>query len=289
MIPSPPAGWRSLLFVPADNARLLEKAAERSADAVILDLEDAVPPAAKEAARAALPAAAERLAAAGATLLVRVNAGWLPLVADLAAAVRPCVRALVLPKVEDAGRLKAVAEMLDEVEASKGMVPGQTGLLPLIESPAALGRLDELAAAPRVIGLALGSEDFSLQLGAPPSPASLTLPCQLLALAAATHSLMAIGLPGSLAEFRDLDAWRRHAEAARAVGMTGALCIHPAQVAVVNQAFAPDDEQLAWARAVLATWAESEKAGSGVAALDGRMIDKPVVERARALLARVGG
>lgn len=278
-------GWRSLLFVPADATRLLAKAHQREADAVILDLEDGVSPTAKPDARLRITEESSRLAGQGVPVVVRVNASWLDLIEDLHAAVGPSVRAIMLPKVEDAGQVRAVAALIGELELRAGVPQGATCLLPLIETPAGLAEVWALAATPRVIGLAFGGEDFSRALGVPPAPATLGLPCQSVALAARARGLMALGLPGSLADFQNLEAYAAIVTAGRALGMTGALCIHPAQVLIVNAGFGPTPEEIIWARRVLDLWADVERTGSGVGSLEGRMIDKPVVDLARAILA----
>lgn len=283
----PAPGLRSLLFVPADNARLLEKAHQKGADAIILDLEDGVSAAARPAARAAIADGAVRLSGGGLPVLVRINAGWRDVAADLEAAVRPGVSALVVPKVEDAGALRVLSAMIGEWEAERGLSPGGIGLVALVESPLGLERLGEIAVQERLTGLALGAEDFSLALGVEPSEAALSLPCRMIALAAAGRGLMAIGLPGSLAEFRDLAAYGATVRLARSFGMTGVLCIHPHQITVVNEAFAPAARDIAWAEAVMAAWSEAQARGVGAVAVGGRMIDRPVAERAKAILARI--
>ena len=281
--------WRSLLFVPADNPRLVEKAHQRGADALIVDLEDAVPAEGKMAAREGLCGLVQGLAGHGVDVLVRVNREETALSEDLDAAIQAAVWAIVLPKVENAASLHVVDEKIKALEARRGLPVGEIGLIALIESPGALFRLPEISAGPRVIGLALGTEDFALALGVSPTPACLTLPCQMLALAAAAADLMALGMPTSIANFSALDAYREAAETARAMGLTGALCIHPAQISVINKAFAPSPTDVAWAQAILAAWRSAEAGGTGTAALDGQMIDKPVMGRARAILASTAG
>ncbi|MFV3126143.1 HpcH/HpaI aldolase/citrate lyase family protein [Niveispirillum sp. KHB5.9] len=266
---------RSFLFVPGDRPDRIAKAGTRGADAIILDLEDAVADTAKPAARAALKASAETIRATGTAVALRINAPWRLALADIDAALEAGIDLLVVPKVADAARLAVLSEMIGD---------GPARLIALIESPAALPHLPAITAMERVAGLALGSEDFSLELGAPPTPRSLDLPCRLIALAAASRRLMALGLPLSLAEYRDLAAYGAAADDARAVGMTGALCIHPDQVAVINRAWRPDAAALNKARSVLTAWDEAQARGDVVIALDGRMIDLPVVERARRLL-----
>ncbi|WP_044530347.1 HpcH/HpaI aldolase/citrate lyase family protein [Herbaspirillum sp. B65] len=279
--------WRSLLFIPSDKPRIIEKAHMRGADALILDLEDAVPDAAKPAARSQLQEAITHLKANDASLLVRINQEDDHVVFDLQAAIRPGVDAIVVPKVEEAGRLIALASAIEHLEQQRGMPVGRIGLLALVESPAALFQLPAICAAPRLLGIALGSEDFSRELGAAPSPHSLTLPCQWLALAAAAAGIHGFGLPDSLANFQDLDRYAQTAHTAQAMGLRGALCIHPAQVAVVNAAFSPSEQDVAWALAVTSAWEKAREAGVGVVSLNGAMIDKPVVERARRMLAHL--
>lgn len=280
------SSYRSLLFVPADNRRLLENVARRGADAVILDLEDAVLPSRKREARQSLADDISRLNDQRCSVMVRINTSWLDILADLAASVSAGVTALVVPKVESASKLEVVAAMVGEWEAERGLQNGSIGLLGLIESPLGLHRAAEIAAAPRLIGLALGGEDFALSLGVEPNEASLDLPCRQLALVAAAHGISAIGLPGSLTEFSDLAAYRETAERGRRFGVGGALCIHPSQVTVINDVFMPTADELEWATNVTFAWVAAEAGGRGATAVDGRMIDRPVVERAKMVLAR---
>lgn len=277
------ADWRSLLFVAADDVARLARIASRGADAVILDLEDAVPPARKVAARVGLGAVVAGLAAQDCTVVVRINAGWSDAVADLAAAVRPGVAAIMVPKVEDDERLRCIADLIHELAVDEELIDPPT-LIALIESPRGLQNLEAIAAVPAVTGLAIGSEGFSLALRVPPSPQALDLPCRMLALAAAPCGLMAIGLPVSIATIADTDAWRAAIEHGRAIGITGALCVHPAQVALANAGFAPSADAVTRARRIVERW--DAEPDAGVILVDGRMIDRPVVEAARRTLSR---
>lgn len=281
------AAWRSLLFIPADQPRIIDKAHTRGADALILDLEDAVPAAAKPSARANLPEVIARLKTHGATILVRINQEDEYVDSDLQAAIRAGIDGIVAPKVEDAARLESLSSAIARLELQRGMPVGNIALLALLESPTALFQLPAICAAPRLLGIALGSEDFARALGTAPSRHALTLPCQWLALAAAAAGIRAFGLPDSLANFQDLDRYGATAHTAQAMGLHGALCIHPAQVAVINAAFSPSEQDIAWALAVTAAWENAHKAGLGVVSLNGAMIDKPVVERARRMLAHL--
>ncbi len=276
----PPApDWRSILFVPADKPRFIERAHERGADAIQLDLEDAVAPADKPAARTALPAAIARLAGHAQPVIVRINRGWRDACADLEAAVRPGVSAITLPKVEESGHVRVVAEMIGELERERGLPAGHIGLLLLIESPAALPRLPRLVAcSPRVIAMTLGPEDYCLAAGCEPTPEALLGPSLAVAQACAAAGRLPLGFVGSIAAFDDLDAFRVMVAQARRLGFRGAAVVHPSQVPILNAGFGPTAEELAWATRVVQAAAS---AGEGAFRLDGRMVDRPVLLRAR--------
>ena len=279
------ARWRSLLFVPADNERALAKAADRGADALILDLEDAVAERMKAKARSALGTTIAMLRSKGQhDILVRVNAtdGMRD---DILAAHKAGANAIMLPKTEKADDVAVASAILDTSPLSSS---ARMGIVALLESPAAVLAISTIAHAPRVIGLALGSEDFGLALGVPPDRANLSLPCQMLALAAATRSIAAIGLPVSLAGFADLPDYSAAAAEARAMGLTGAMCIHPAQIKSLNDAFGDSPPLREWALEILSAWEEARSQGQNVASFRGSMVDEPVVARAKAIIARSG-
>lgn len=167
-----------------------------------------------------------------------------------------------------------------------GPVPG---LIALVETPRGISALPALARVPAVVGLALGTEDFSLALGVPPEPAVLDFPSRQLALAAAERGLMALAVPVSIAQFRDMEAYAAAVDIGAAYGINGAICIHPSQVAVANRGFGVTAEERAVAERIVAAWDEATGRGASVTSLDGRMIDAPVVERARRLLSRSVG
>jgi citrate lyase subunit beta/citryl-CoA lyase len=274
--------WRSLLFAAADDHTRLAKITEHGADAVILDLEDAVPADRKAAARAGLPSVVSALAQRSCSLVVRINTPWREAMDDLAVAVRRGVSAIMVPKVEEAARVAVMSEMIIELASTVGPLE-PPGLIALVESPAGLASLDAIAGVKGVIGLALGSEDFSLALGVPPASEALNLPCRLLALSAARRGLMALGAPASICIFDDQAAWLLAVRKARAIGLTGVLCIHPRQIAPVNEAFAFSPMEVAAAARIIAAW---EAAGSaGVIQVDGMMVDRPVVMASRRTLA----
>ncbi|MDC0662960.1 HpcH/HpaI aldolase/citrate lyase family protein [Marinobacter sp. SS21] len=280
----PPPVWRSLLFVPANNRRFLDQAHRRGADALIVDLEDSVPLADKVAARSQLPELVAPLTQSGADLLVRINQPLRLAVADLEAAVIEGVRALVVPKVESAGALRQLADTVTELELERGLAVGSVALLALIESPRALPRLDAIAAVPRVIGLALGSEDFSAEAGMEPTAQGLLAPCQAIVFAARRQGVIPYGFAGSIADYSDPDRFAATLAQARALGLRGALAVHPNQVTLMNQGFLPSPQQIQQARAIVDGYRVSQREGAAVFSLNGQMIDKPVVDRAEQLL-----
>ncbi len=270
---------RSALFVPLADERFLAKAHARGADALLLDLEDSVPPAQKLAARARLPEAARRLAALGATVMVRVNAAPELLAGDLKAAAQSPVAAVFLPKVESAEHV-VVAETLLADSGAK--------LVALLESPNALLAAAEIArAGTRLAGLAFGSEDYCGILGIGSDKAALDWPAQMLATAARARGLAAFGLPGPVSEIEDGEAFTRLLEKAKAMGFTGCTCIHPKQVAAANRVYSPTPGEIALAREIISAFEAALREGRGAFALHGRMIDAPVVDQARAVLARI--
>ena len=277
--------WRSMLFVPAAAPHRWQKAHTRGADALIVDLEDSTQPDAKAAARAHATEAVAFLHAQGAVVTVRVNNDEAYLADDLAAVVKPGLTAVVLPKVERASEIDSLSAMLDALEYEAGLVRYAVGVVAVVESPRALEHVTQIADGPRLTGIALGSEDFSLSLGRPPGPLSLDLAAQTIAYAAAARGIMGIGMASSIANFTDLDAFGADARRAHAMGLTGAMCIHPNQVGVLNASFGASEADVAEAHAILAAW---EHRVDGVVNHNGRMIDLPVAERARRLLVSAG-
>lgn len=272
--------WRSLLFVPGDDPRRIGKAVTSGADAVIIDLEDAVPPERKAMARTGIIDAVANARSAGCGLIVRINSRWSEIPSDLATIANAGICAIMVPKVDDASRIAVIDQMWAEI----GATPFPP-LVALIESPAGLAHIDAIAQMPAVFGLALGSEDFSLALGVPPTPECLDLPCRQIALAAARHDIMSFGMPISITTIEDREAWAVAVGKARAIGLSGALCIHPVQLEPVHHGFAPTDAEVQFAAGAIAAW---ESAGGRPTTFAGRMIDPPVVAAARRMLEACG-
>jgi len=279
--------WRSMLFVPVIVRKFVEGAAKRGADALILDLEDSVPPAEKPRARALLQEAAEIAGRGGADILVRINRPLPLAVADIAAAVSPRVAALMLPKIESASHLRLLAEVVDEAEAARGMAPGTTRLVAMIETAGAFFEMAEIARAhPRIVAMTLGAEDFALSVGMLPEAEALFFPKQQMIIAARAAGILPLGFLGTVADFKDLDAFRATIRRSRRIGFAGASVIHPSQVAILNEEFSPPAEEVAHADRVVAAYEKATAEGIGAITVDGKMIDVPVVERAQALLRR---
>lgn len=273
--------YRSLLYVPAHAERFLVKAHERGADAIILDLEDAVPPDRKLAARQGLAEWVPSVRRSGAAVFVRINSEAGLRDEDVLAAARAGADGLYLPKVGDAADIRQLEQRLAPAEAALGRPPLR--FIALIETPAAVLDARAIAAAsPRLLALSLGGEDLALAMDAEPSPEVLRLPKLLVHYAAKAAGLLSFGLLRSTADYSDRDAIVAAAREARAFGFDGASCVHPALVPILNEAFSPTPAELGWAEAVLA----AAPADGSAFSFDGKMVDAPVVARARRLLAR---
>ncbi|HYS49978.1 MAG TPA: CoA ester lyase [Xanthobacteraceae bacterium] len=278
---------RSLLYVPASSERFVAKAHERGADAIILDLEDAVAPREKGRARAALTEAVPSVGRNGAKVFVRINALSTGLALDDAqAACRAGAFGLFVAKVQGPSDLQKLGDHLDRIErAHRREHP--VVLVPMLEDPGAILDARAIAAASRrSFALVSGSEDLATALGGEPTPEVLRLPKLLVHLAAKAAGLRSFGMLRTVADFKDAEAVARSAREARAFGFDGASCIHPSVVPILNAAFSPTREEIERARRMVAAFEAAKADGRGAFLFDGKMVDEPVVERARQLLAR---
>ncbi|TPG57110.1 CoA ester lyase [Roseomonas nepalensis] len=282
--------WRSLLFVPATAERFIAKAHTRGADAIILDLEDSVPPTEKVAARAALAGAVPRVSQEGAYVVVRINQPLSLSVPDIAAAVGPGVAALMLTKVLGPDHVRLLSEAVAEREIACGMPVGSTRFLALVETVAALPQMAPIAAAdPRMAAMGIGGEDLATELGATPTADGLYVWAAHCIAACRMAGIAPVGSLGSLSNLDDLEGYRAGLRRARALGFSAATCIHPAHVPIINEEYGATQEELDRARRLIAAFDTALAQGSGAVAHEGRMIDLPIVERARRLLARAEG
>lgn len=263
---------RSYLFVPADRPDRFDKALRSGADAVIIDLEDAVAPSAKSAARQALACWLDADSAAPVTL--RINAATSPWFSeDLRLCAHPAVQGVVLPKAEDMPTLAEVA----------ARAPGKA-LLPLIETAAGMDAAREMAGAPGVTRLLFGSLDFQLDLGIEGDDDALLAFRSQLVLASRLAG-RAAPVDGVTTALGDTEVLARDVARARRLGFGAKLCIHPSQVNAVNLGFMPTEAERDWAQRVLAA---AQASGGAAVAVDGKMVDAPVLLRAQRLLERAG-
>jgi citrate lyase subunit beta / citryl-CoA lyase len=273
---------RSVLFVPGSNPRALERARALPADALVFDLEDAVAPSAKEEARAAVAAA---LAAGGygrRERVLRVNALDTPWGhADLSAAATMPLDAVLLPKVENADRVRLAAELLETLGA-----PPERAVWCMLETPLGILNAGEIArASPLLAVLVVGTSDLTNDLHATHTVDRLPLlpALGLTLLAARAHGLAA--LDGVHLDLADDEGFALACRQGRELGFDGKTLIHPKQIEAANAAFAPSAEAVAWSRRVIAAHAEAVARGQGVALVDGRLVENLHVEHARRVVA----
>ena len=286
---------RSPLFAPGDSARKIDKAIGSAADAVILDLEDSVAAAAKDAARASVAAVLHSVTGARKQdLIVRINprgTSWY--LADLSAVVPAGPAAVMLPKCAGPADLRALDHHLEALETAAGSPVGSVGVVAIVtETAASVFTLGGYAGvASRLLAICFGAEDLSADLGvAPRRPDGSYNAAAALARAAVLAAAGAIGVAAIDTPWpdpRDPDGLRREAEAAAADGFAGKILIHPAQIDIANAVFTPSAEQVRWAERVRDAFAANPDAG--VFALDGKMIDRPHYKLAMRVLAAARG
>jgi citrate lyase subunit beta/citryl-CoA lyase len=277
---------RSALFLPASNPRAIDKARGLAADAVILDLEDAVAPEAKDAAREAAVAAVNAGGFRATTVVVRANAldtEWGA--ADLAALAASRADAVLVPKIATAGDVELYhAELAAARPAMRLWVMIET-----CRAIAELQRIADMAARTRLAAMVVGTNDLALELRARPAADRVGLvPYLALAVAAARASGIAV-LDGVCNDFTDLDRFAAECAQGRALGFDGKSLIHPAQVEPCNAAFSPDGDEVARAKAIVAAFADPANAGRGAIRVEGRMVERLHLAEAERVLAMAAG
>ncbi|HEX3860829.1 MAG TPA: CoA ester lyase [Stellaceae bacterium] len=283
-----PQSLRSFLFAPGNHPRRVEKALSLDADAVILDLEDAVATAEKPATRDAVVAAFERPRRG--LLYVRVNAVDTRFCyGDLVAIVKLGLDGIILPKVESAAGLATVDWLLAQLERDRGLPHGGIDLVPIIETARGLDQLGAiLAAGTRVKRVAFGAGDFTLDVNMAWSRGESELAYARAAIVTASR---AAGIEAPFdtvwVDLADRDGLEASSRTALGLGFQGKMCIHPDQIAVVNQVFTPTDAEIAFAERVAAAFAKAEAEGNASIQLDGKFIDYPIVYRARRVMQRI--
>jgi citrate lyase subunit beta/citryl-CoA lyase len=287
---------RSYLYVPGDQQDKLAKARRRGADAYILDLEDAVAPAAKPAGRSTVAAfldGTERLTGSpgpAAQWWLRINPGDTGLT-DIATAWRPVLTGVMVAKVESAADLEPVDGALADAETAAGIPVGRTSVVPLLESAAAVLAATAIAAGPRVTRLQIGEADLASELGLDRDSGGTEVLRTVRSMVVLASSAAGIEPPVApiSTDFRDLEALRASTRMLAGMGFVGRTCIHPAQVPIVNEVFTPDPDAVAAAASLVSRFDATVAEGRGVmVADDGSMVDEAVVRQARRLLALAG-
>ena len=280
---------RSWLFVPGNRPRMIQKAPTLGADVIVYDLEDALPSAEKATGRRLVAEALE--APPGASLrYVRVEADPGRGLEDARAVVGSGLDGLVLPKVSEVSRLQQMDSELVALEAGAGLKPGSVRILAMIESARGLLAAPKIVAAcPRMVGLFFGAEDFTLDLGVFASdeegPDEMLYARSAVAVAAASRGLVAVDR--IVPEFRTLEPLAADSRRARRLGFGGKGVIHPRQIACVHQAFAPSEKQVEKARELIRDFEQAHREGEGTLQVEGKMVDQPIVEKARRLVQMV--
>ncbi|MBI1417683.1 MAG: CoA ester lyase [Limimaricola sp.] len=267
---------RSVLYVPADRPRVLDKARDLPADALIFDLEDAVAPSEKARARDTLIAELARGGFGDKLRLVRINALGTPWGHDDAAVLAGAAcDAVLLPKVETPGDLEALAGLLPSLP-----------VWAMLETPGGILNAAAICAHPRLQGVVMGTNDLAFELGARhvAGRAPLLTALQTGLLAARAHNRIAID--GVYNALRDADGLAAECAQGRDMGFDGKSLIHPAQIEAANSAFAPSDAEIATARRQIAAFTEAQRAGQGIAVVDGRIVETLHIATARATLAK---
>src|SRR2546425_229152 len=287
---------RSWMFVPGDRQKMIDKALALSVDAILLDIEDGVAPAAKETARKQIAESLDRIAAQQKdnpalrtpARYVRINAvGHERMLADVEHVIRPSLEGLAVPKVETPEQVKTVEKILDDREPKMGMPRGSVRLLLALESPRGLFNAYAIASSsPRVIGLMFGAEDFSRELSLPlrreGEATDLIYARSAFVTAAAAAHVQAVD--GVWPNFQDIEGLRKFALQSRRLGFSSMSLIHPSQIDEVNRAFTPTIEEIDYCRRVVQAFDDARARGEGSIAFGGQLLDVPIVDRARQTL-----
>ena len=280
---------RSLIFVPGNRENMLERAQGFAADVIMVDLEDSVPLGEKVNARGVAQDWAPRLVKPGRKVMVRCNALDTGLTRDeMAAVMGQGLYGFSVGKTESVWDLQEIDRIIGPLEAAAGLEPGAIRVIPWIESARAVLDAREMAlASPRVVAIAFGAEDYTNDMGVQRTDdgEEVYVPRSMTAIAARAAGVASLDSP--YVAFRNPEGLAQDTAVARRLGYTGKFAIHPSQIDAINRTFSPHPEDVEYARQVVAAWEEAEAAGRGSLALDGKMVDVPVVKRAQNLLAMV--
>lgn len=266
---------RTLLFTPGNNMRMIDKVCSLAMDAIIYDLEDAVPMSDKQTARSFVRDSLQKAAQGNICIFVRVN-GWDTglLEDDLNAVVQPGLNGVVLPKAESPEDIEKLSEQLDLLEKERGLQANSLSIVPILETAKGLINAYSIACGgSRIAALALGGVDFSrdMRITLTKEGGELSYPRAHIAVAAKAAGVLAIDTPCII--IRDDEQLNRESQTAKQFGFTGKLLVHPSQIDIVNMIFSPTDKQIAYSKNIVEAFEEALKQGLGVISLDGKMID----------------
>ena len=279
---------RALLYMPGDDRRKIEKATTLGVDSICMDMEDGVAITRKTEARAVIADAMKELDFGSSERCIRINSvgsGFEKF--DLAAAVATNPDAIVVPKVESGGQVRSISEYIEMYEVSGRIPVGTIRMLVGVETAKGILNLKEIAAADkRLEAIIFGAEDYAASIGArrTKEATEVLYARSAVVTACAANELHAIDMV--YIDFRDAEGLRLEAEQGAALGFSGKQIIHPNQVAVVQEAFTPSEEAIEYAQRVVRAFAASQKEGKGAFALDGKMIDMPLLKNAQKVLDR---
>jgi citrate lyase subunit beta/citryl-CoA lyase len=280
--------WRSLLYVPANVDRFVDKAHTRDADVVLLDLEDSIAPSEKVSARSCIKAAVLKVGKGGADVAIRINRPWRIALRDIEASVIEGVDALVLPKVDSPEHVWAISEIITELEHERGLEVGRLKYFILVETPEGILRMAEIAKADRrIVAISVGGEDLSAAASMASDDDSLYASNMHCVMCARAAGILPLGFVGSIANFNDTVMFQDMIERSRRLGFEGSAAIHPNQVKILNLVHRPDKAEIRKARRIIKTYDEAYERGIGAIQFEGIMIDVPVVERARNTIRRM--
>ncbi|MGI6084876.1 MAG: HpcH/HpaI aldolase/citrate lyase family protein [Acetivibrionales bacterium] len=280
--------YRSNLIMPLHKMKYVEKSYLRDADVVTLDLEDSVLPSEKDEARKNAKIGIEIAGRGGADVLVRINSERENHEKDLQACIYPGLSGISVPKVESVWEVMNIERIIGELEIERGIEPGTIETLLAVETARGYLEMERIvAASKRATSLCIGQEDFSRDIGIEmPNGDELTIPNFNMVIIAIAYGLRPLGLVASLTDYKDLEQFSKIVDNSSKIGIVGAACIHPAQVPYLNKGFSPPHEEVEYAKRVLEIFEESKRRGDGAISLDGKMIDRPVVDRAMKVLQR---
>ncbi len=280
---------RSWMFVPGHSEKMIEKSLSSAADVVMFDLEDGVVPAMKAASRPIVAAGLSRPAVPGGPMrYVRINGCDAPgHLDDLVAVVAPGLAGLTVPKVETPAEVASLSARLDLLEHQRGMKPGTVRLMLAIETARGMAAAPALAgASPRVGGLMFGAEDYSRDIGLPTVRTGIARDFihARSAIVVAATAAGGVAIDGVWPDLKDDAGLNQDSAMARALGFLGKSLVHPGQIAAVNAAFSPSEEEISYAKALSADFEQAVAGGHGSINFRGKLVDRPIYQRAQATL-----